>query len=1396
MRGMERRGSGARRPPVRRPVALAATLAAALLPALAPTAPPAFGAFPYPSESKMYTDPGQVPNDLSGDRNDWKFAATRGEDADNGATANLAGELKGVRGARVADNNPGVGTAWQQITGRPDVTIAVLDSGIKWNDAGAMGDLKDKVRLNKGELPLPQSCSGYDCDGNGVFNVADYQGDPRINLSDPRRDGPAGVLTPQDLLIAFSDGTDADSNGFVDDIAGWDFLDDDNDAFDDVQYGHGTGEAKDSSAEADNGGQVGSCPNCMFIPLRVGDSFIADVNRFAAAVIYATDNGALVVQEALGTLNNSSFARHAVDYAYRHGVTVIASAADEAAQHNNWPSSLPHVILVNSITTLDAHPPGFNSYVAFNGCTNFNSKITLAIPSSSCSSNATGLGAGMAGLVYSAALTAKDKGALAPYPDRSTCELTTGERCVITPNEVRQIMASGTINNIPQSEDVNFASPNGEPEPSCATPAPGCTDPNGALWTQVKALRQPLQPDSFSYPARRGHDQFYGWGRANMDLATKALLSSPNSPDTPELPPEAEILSPEWYAQVAPSQQAVDVQGQVYARGSQYTCRLEVAPGQYPNNRRTIDSPPGDFKLKLAGAGWCDGQTTHTEDHKGSLGQIDLADLKSRFPPGTDFKGPEPPASLATGNGRPNPAPHSFTVRVIVETTRQGDNLKLTGEDRRAMYLHRDQDMLKGFPRFVSSEGPITGDGESSPAFADLDGDDRNELIYASTDGLVHALQRDGKEIPGWPVRGDQPGFVSSHSSARAYSSGEVPTDFGGGMLASVAVGDANHDGIPEVYAADLEGRVYGWTAEGQRIFTEETNPAYSGAPLPNQPFVENRRGNTNRTQHGFIGSPVLADLDGDGKQELIAAAMDRHVYAWEANDTNPGSPGGAAQVQGFPVLVVDPGKVQSIDPQTHRIDFKSGVGATLDQGGIIDTPAVADIAGDEDPEIIVGTNEEYEEPLNAGNLTTTSFAALTQLPGPLQLDAANSRLYAIKPESDDDGNPDPGGSFVAGWPFAVGIATSELLPVVGEGITGYPVVSELTCPSGGSGPKIGVLANNGPAYVLNDDATSCYGDDPTSGRPNALESDFSASTTQYDHPLLPAVGHPAFGALGGPSPAFLSPAAGLGRALDVALTEYQQGQDFVAAWDSNSGQFRPGFPAALNDLQFVTGPSIADIDGLPGEEVVEGTASMDLAALDAAGLPANPRWPKLSSDWTVANPLIGSFGTLDTDGDARKVVVGMTRSGYINAYATDAPACSPGSWPRFHHDNANSGDFGRDAVLPGKPRGIEVKKRGSVVDFKAPGDDLLCGTADRYEIATSNRRITEENFAQAEPLGGAPDPTEPGTTQTYAPPAGARRFVAIRAVDDQDNVGRVVSVALRGQGRGGQKPRSSGPSE
>src|SRR4051794_9448089 len=116
--------------------------------------------FPYPSLgggvhpfSAYRVSQGTTPSDLGGDT--WKYAST----PEPGAPPNITGdpmELNGVRGGHLTDSSNTVHAAFETTTGRPDVAIAVLDSGIKWNDGGAMSDLRFKVRLNKGELPEPQ----------------------------------------------------------------------------------------------------------------------------------------------------------------------------------------------------------------------------------------------------------------------------------------------------------------------------------------------------------------------------------------------------------------------------------------------------------------------------------------------------------------------------------------------------------------------------------------------------------------------------------------------------------------------------------------------------------------------------------------------------------------------------------------------------------------------------------------------------------------------------------------------------------------------------------------------------------------------------------------------------------------------------------------------------------------------------------------------------------------------------------------------------------------------------------------------------------------------------------------------------------------------------------------
>jgi hypothetical protein len=275
----------------------------------------------------------------------------------------------------------------------------------------------------------------------------------------------------------------------------------------------------------------------MIMPLRVGESFVADANRFAQAALYATDMGVDVIQEALGSYNAPYFARQAIEYAYNHGTTVIASAADEAAEHHNLPGALPDTIVVNSVNKPDSIsgvgvtnvPP---SYLQLNGCTNFGTRVDLSVSGSSCSSEATGKSAGVTGLIYSAAENALAAGKIAPS---NHCQRVDGTPCIITPNEVRQLLSSGNIagdttagqttpstgaaaadqGNGGQADEVNFAA---QPESSCAqAPVPTCTDPNLNTTFAADMLGGVLgpAPDTFQYPARKGFNEFYGYGRLN-----------------------------------------------------------------------------------------------------------------------------------------------------------------------------------------------------------------------------------------------------------------------------------------------------------------------------------------------------------------------------------------------------------------------------------------------------------------------------------------------------------------------------------------------------------------------------------------------------------------------------------------------------------------------------------------------------------------------------------------------------------------------------------------------------------------------------------------------------------------------------------------------------------------
>ncbi len=568
-----------------------------------------------------------------------------------------------------------------------------------------------------------------------------------------------------------------------------------------------------------------------------------------------------------------------------------------------------------------------------------------------------------------------------------------------------------------------------------------------------------------------------------------------------------------------------------------------------------------------------------------------------------------------------------FTYTLRVQVLDQPDHQ--LGEDRRTIFIHDDPDLKAHYPLQLGA------DGASSPAVADLDGDGVGDIVFGTSNGLVYAKHADGSDLRGWPVATDPLAIVAGSA---AYASKAIPTPIRAAVLASVAIGDIDGDGLLDVVAADVEGKVYAWDYRGRRKpgFPVQVNLLYSSHAV---------RDPANTVDRFIIGSPALADLDGNGGLDIIVGAADRHVYVWN---------GQGVPRPGFPVLVVDASRMVSIDPNSHKVTPKPGA---FRGSKIIDSPAVGDIDRDGHLDIVVGTNEEYDEPPNF-SLTSTTASALAPVLSP-----ANSRVYAIH----EDGNNHAGGAFLPGWPVKIGILSKELLPVVGEGINASPALADV---DGNGRLEIGVFSYAGPAYLLASDGTSFYGSDP-SGNYLVMATDGYPASNSPDTPSFAALGEGAFGALAAPGAlAFAAPAAGLGRSLAVVLPEEQlNADDHTSAWVALTGKYLPAYPHHIEELQFLTGPSIAHVGATPLPQVVEGSAGYYLHAFDANGVEPSG-WPKFTGGWHIANPAIG-----DVDGDGRNEVVVLTREGNLFVWDT-AAAAGREEWPKKRHDLRNTGNY------------------------------------------------------------------------------------------------------------------------
>lgn len=200
----------------------------------------------------------------------------------------------------------GKGTVWPR-AGKP-IVVAVIDTGVDLFHA----DLDDRIWRNEDEIPA-----------NGV---------------------------------------DDDKNGFIDDVHGWNFIDDNANVRD--NNGHGTVVAGIIAADVDNAfGIAGVNPFALIMPVKATDFNNSGTSAtITQAIVYAVKNGARVINISIGGDGLTRSEQAAVNKAVEAGILVVVAAGNDGKDTKDFsPAGLDGVITVAS-TDLQDKRVGFSNW--------------------------------------------------------------------------------------------------------------------------------------------------------------------------------------------------------------------------------------------------------------------------------------------------------------------------------------------------------------------------------------------------------------------------------------------------------------------------------------------------------------------------------------------------------------------------------------------------------------------------------------------------------------------------------------------------------------------------------------------------------------------------------------------------------------------------------------------------------------------------------------------------------------------------------------------------------------------------------------------------------------------------------------------------------------------------
>ena len=157
-------------------------------------------------------------------------------------------------------------------------------------------------------------------------------------------------------------GIDDDHNGYVDDVIGWDFFDNDNRPWD--YDGHGTMVAGIIAGSwNDKDGIAGINPFARLMVVKAVNNFgHSRASYLAEAIAYAVDNGARVINLSVGGKEITKVEQAAIDYAYAKGVTMVVAAGNEGTDLSNYGMAGSDKVLTVGSTGFDDNRVVFSNW--------------------------------------------------------------------------------------------------------------------------------------------------------------------------------------------------------------------------------------------------------------------------------------------------------------------------------------------------------------------------------------------------------------------------------------------------------------------------------------------------------------------------------------------------------------------------------------------------------------------------------------------------------------------------------------------------------------------------------------------------------------------------------------------------------------------------------------------------------------------------------------------------------------------------------------------------------------------------------------------------------------------------------------------------------------------------